>query len=1186
MLRLKSLIWYLVLLSLAFPLGNVWAKQSKFNIDAVSDVTLDVVRFEACIDDTDECVIAGGPKQVNLLDLADGRVDFAKQVLLPDNTTELRLVLGESSTITVDGESFPLTVPSGQTSGLKLKGRKAFGKEGGFLSGLTLDLNLRKQLVVQAKKVRHKEKGRHGKKKVSYVYSYKLKPVIKVATAEVEALPENMAAVVALPDEDVTLTLGDDFSMQIPAGAVSEATIITAEELKYFVEVKDEATGEIVRKPGLASTYELGPEGTQFDKPLKVAIGYHTDTLPSRISENDLAVFHDGKRVLSDIETASRVAVADISHFSTVTVSYGVCEETVVEDGIVHRNCGDKAGYPDMHVVLIDRYKLRNQYKLRVLADDSWNGTFTTQTVEKLSQDNDAIVAINGSYFDGVSGFYRYSSPQSGASPIYTTVMGGDLRQYISGPEVFIAFGDKGDNSSIPIEKVTKERFSDYLKGIYPVNSLMDTRSLDDPTLFKFSLPNILSWAIGTDATILKVDTENEYSCNVCNYSGDRDKMESAIGYTDDKIIFVVSDLASSVHPAPGIHIGDSEFDTWESLCETFRVHGFRTQAVELDHGCSAQLAIKGDLKNGYCNSEPGEERHVVNAIGLVPKDKADPEPPEIIVDSIVPLTATLNQRAMFTVTGQRLPSELKFSLDGCEGVDRSLVSSTSMVFFCTPRIVGDQNGTINDPWYGPLKNFTVTVSEAPTALPVVNSVTPTEAVLGESTIFTVTGQNLPSTLAFWIADCENPTPSGGTSTSMKFRCTPGWSIGRKDGVVKDEEGGTTLYSFQVNVSDEPPVTLPVINSVTPTEVVLNQPTTFTVTGQNLPSTLAFWIGECQNVNSLGGSSTLMKFSCTPSWTLGIKDGVVKDQPGGTTLKEFTVDVADAPSDDDLVLKEVRVTANGTLYAGSTATYTAVADLAENITTGSFPKPGNVVKTIEVTDECSWLVTPGMYADSLGGGLVQAESSAAGQEVKVKCTYYHIPSNLEFTGTLPVIVSGGNTTSPVVYSVTPNEAVLGESTVFTVSGQDLPSTLAFWIEECENLTSLGGGSTSRQFRCTPTWTTGWKDGVVKDEPNGNVLYNFNVDVADAPVTSPVVYSVTPTDAVLDQSTTFTVSGQNLPSTLAFWIEECENLTSLGGSSTSRQFRCTPTWSIGWKEGVVKDQSGGTVLKEFSVYVSL
>ncbi|WP_339138193.1 MAG: DUF4382 domain-containing protein [Candidatus Electrothrix sp. GW3-4] len=297
-----------MLLSLAFPLGNVWAKQSKFNIDAVSDVTLDVVRFEACIDDTDECVIAGGPKQVNLLDLADGRVDFAKQVLLPDNTTELRLVLGESSTITVDDESLPLDVPSGQTSGLKLKGEDVFPLEGGLLAGMSLDFDLGKALVVR------------GKKSGS---SYKLKPVIKVATAEITPMTDGTAAVLAMPDEDSEITIGEKFSLFIPAGAVSAPMVISVKETKFTVEVWDEETGEVVEKPALSSSYELNPDGAEFAVPLEITIPYYPDMLLDEVSEEELAVYLDGEKIPTDIDTVSKLAVADVWHFSVAKLSDG-----------------------------------------------------------------------------------------------------------------------------------------------------------------------------------------------------------------------------------------------------------------------------------------------------------------------------------------------------------------------------------------------------------------------------------------------------------------------------------------------------------------------------------------------------------------------------------------------------------------------------------------------------------------------------------------------------------------------------------------------------------------------------------------------------------------------------------------------------------------------------------------------
>jgi hypothetical protein len=43
-----------------------------------------------------------------------------------------------------------------------------------------------------------------------------------------------------------------------------------------------------------------------------------------------------------------------------------------------------------------------------------------------------------------------------------------------------------------------------------------------------------------------------------------------------------------------------------------------------------------------------------------------------------------------------------------------------------------------------------------------------------------------------------------------------------------------------------------------------------------------------------------MQFSCTPSWTIGVKNGVVKDEAGGNILYEFTVDVSDDTPQESL----------------------------------------------------------------------------------------------------------------------------------------------------------------------------------------------------------------------------------------------------------------------------------------------
>ncbi|MCI5125421.1 MAG: hypothetical protein D3925_13345, partial [Candidatus Electrothrix sp. AR5] len=312
-----------VLLTLFVGYGNAMAKRPKKSRNdqgVVSAIALDVVRIEACARKRG-CTVASGPMQLDLLELADGKVDFANQVLLPEKTRELRLVLGENNTITVDDESFPLIVPSGKRSGLKLKGGKAFPEEGGLLSGLKVKLNLKRQLVVRTKRVRSKENGK--RRNTSFVNSYKLNSVIKVQSAEVAALlPEERTAVVAMPDKESEITVGDTFSLSIPAGAVSTPMVISVKETKYTVEVMDEETGEVVEKPALSSNYELSPDGAEFDEPLQIALPYYPDVLPSDVSEYDLAVYLDGERIPTDVNTMSRTATADVWHFTSASVSY------------------------------------------------------------------------------------------------------------------------------------------------------------------------------------------------------------------------------------------------------------------------------------------------------------------------------------------------------------------------------------------------------------------------------------------------------------------------------------------------------------------------------------------------------------------------------------------------------------------------------------------------------------------------------------------------------------------------------------------------------------------------------------------------------------------------------------------------------------------------------------------------
>ena len=87
---------------------------------------------------------------------------------------------------------------------------------------------------------------------------------------------------------------------------------------------------------------------------------------------------------------------------------------------------------------------------------------------------------------------------------------------------------------------------------------------------------------------------------------------------------------------------------------------------------------------------------------------------------------------------------------------------------------------------------------------PTVSNITPTTATLNQLTQFTVTGANLTSGMGFTIENCEYPNIEVGTgsTTARTFECTPQGTTGVKKATVKTAPGGTTLYSFSVNVAD------------------------------------------------------------------------------------------------------------------------------------------------------------------------------------------------------------------------------------------------------------------------------------------------------------------------------------------------------------------------------------------------
>jgi hypothetical protein len=169
----------------------------------------------------------------------------------------------------------------------------------------------------------------------------------------------------------------------------------------------------------------------------------------------------------------------------------------------------------------------------------------------------------------------------------------------------------------------------------------------------------------------------------------------------------------------------------------------------------------------------------------------------------------------------------------------------------------------------------------------------------------------------------------------------------------------------------------------------------------------------------------------------------------------------------------------------------------------------------------------------------------------------------------------------VIDDVQPTDAVLGQQQIFSVYGQNLPGTLSLWIQDCADMENLTRGSELQNFRCTPSYSAGPKDGVVEPTPGGGTLHSFTVLVVEAVS----VDQVTPTIASLGTPTTFTVTGSGMPDTLSLWIEQCTGMVNLTRGWSQQTFQCTPSSSVGTMAGEVAEILGGPAIHTFTVSVT-
>ena len=137
---------------------------------------------------------------------------------------------------------------------------------------------------------------------------------------------------------------------------------------------------------------------------------------------------------------------------------------------------------------------------------------------------------------------------------------------------------------------------------------------------------------------------------------------------------------------------------------------------------------------------------------------------------------------------------------------------------------------------------------------------------------------------------------SNSTTGVIVFKSAPDYETKKSyifTAIATDKKGNKTTQSIKINILDlyEPVDDTPTVISVTPLNSYLNVKTIFSITGKNLPSTLATYISNCMYLTTLSKSPTQMKFSCTPTGIEGEEEGLVKDKSGGTILENFTLSV-------------------------------------------------------------------------------------------------------------------------------------------------------------------------------------------------------------------------------------------------------------------------------------------------------
>lgn len=299
----------------------------------------------------------------------------------------------------------------------------------------------------------------------------------------------------------------------------------------------------------------------------------------------------------------------------------------------------------------------------------------------------------------------------------------------------------------------------------------------------------------------------------------------------------------------------------------------------------TSRLSSPLTLYAGYGTS--ADEMLGASRYGLVFEITPSPLKPTVL--AVTPQTARTGVAQTYTIEGVNLDlfgGGLYAAVDDCSGGGAvTLMSATRAKFSCTHSSAGSKRGSIllsqldtGNPFVQPtqpetLFEFQVEVSAI---APTITSISPSSAVVGTATTFTINGTDLlAGSLQVSLGDCATTVHAGSTS-SGSFVCTFS-SAGNKSGSISLAGTNGALFNFNVtaSVGTTPSTSTPKVSGISPLVVPVGELIAYRISGTGLTGgSLRLNVTDCSNNVVTVVDDTTATVNCLHA-TAGIKSGTV-----------------------------------------------------------------------------------------------------------------------------------------------------------------------------------------------------------------------------------------------------------------------------------------------------------------------